>query len=320
LGLKATSIAILRAMISFMSADRISDVQDDHHLVYASNAALAERANVSIQTVERHVSLLTKVGLIVRFTASNGKRWVRRNRAGEVTFVSGLSLLPLVTRHAELTALASDYRRKQEELEVLRDKCTLAIARLQQETTSNIRDLMHRAKLILRRRPQQSVLQDLLAEIASVLSVENSSKEVSQPIKLTGRNDESEGHKEPSLNHDSKIKSSSQIEVRQDQIERAFPRLCSEIRFARDQAHCDRLMDNLANQLALGQTWYAMKSSQSPAVRFLLLGYLLQKVDTIKSPRAYFSSLLGKIEQGNLEPVTLMNIGRVEFPTNGLPG
>ncbi|TMV02597.1 replication protein C [Ruegeria sediminis] len=306
LGLRATSISILRAMLSFMSADRISEIADDHHIVYASNAAIAGRAHVSIQTVERHIARLVDLKIIQRITAANGKRWVRRNGAGQVILVSGLSLLPLAARHAEFTALAGEYRRMQEALQVLRDQCTLALTRLQGTIADGIHDLLDRARRILRRRPQQDVLQDLLDEINELVSVENSQSETIKPIKLRGGNSGTEGHKEHSLNPDSKKENSSQIQISSDQMEYAFPRLCSELKFARDQAHCGRLMDTIADQLRLGETWSAMKATHGPATCFMTLGYILQRAEGIQSHRAYLASLISKIERGEMEPTALL--------------
>ena len=154
-------------------------------------------------------------------------------------------------------------------------------------------------RLILRRRPQQDVLQGLLDEINAIVSVDNCLSETCEPINLKDGNDEIEGHKEHSLTQNSKTEDLIQIQVTQDQMEHAFPRLCSELRFARDQLHCDRLMDQLADHIQLGETWYAMKSSHGPAMRFMVLGYILQRAESIQNHRAYLSSLLSKIEQEN---------------------
>ena len=56
LGLKGTSISLLRAMISFLRVDQVDATRDDGHICFASNASLAKRAHVSIQTVERHIA------------------------------------------------------------------------------------------------------------------------------------------------------------------------------------------------------------------------------------------------------------------------
>lgn len=53
-------------MISFVGGDQIAADQDDHHICFASNAAIAKRTHVSVQTVERHISTLVELGLVRR--------------------------------------------------------------------------------------------------------------------------------------------------------------------------------------------------------------------------------------------------------------
>ena len=89
-------------------------------------------------------------------------------------------------------------------------------------------------------------------------------------------------------------------------MERSFPRLCSELRFARDQAHCDRLMDDIAEYLRLGQSWYAMKSAYGPAIRFMVLGYIFQRAESIQAHQAYLISLVTKIDRGDMQPTELL--------------
>ncbi|WP_235477311.1 helix-turn-helix domain-containing protein [Aliiroseovarius crassostreae] len=63
LGLKRTSLALLRTMISLVRANHISDAVADQHICFASNATLAERMHVSVKTVERHITILAATGL-----------------------------------------------------------------------------------------------------------------------------------------------------------------------------------------------------------------------------------------------------------------
>ena len=98
----------------------------------------------------------------------------------------------------------------------------------------------------------------------------------------------------------------SQIQVSPDQMERSFPRLCSELRFAKDQAHCDWLMDSIADQLRLGETWYAMKTTHGAALRFMILGYITQRAEKIQSHRAYIIPLLAKNDKGEMNPQILV--------------
>lgn len=305
LGLKATSINVLRAMLSFMSADRVSEMAPDHHVVYAGNAAIAQRAHVSVQTVERHIAKLVDLGIVQRVTAANGKRWCRRDSAGQVALVSGLSLLPLTTRHAEFTAVAAQYQRTQDALRVLKDECLLALARLQEVCCDGIQHLMDHARTILRRRPQQDVLQCLLNEINAAMPADNTAEEKVQPSNLRDGDIENEGHKEHSLNPDSKKRKSFSISLTQDDMERSFPALCAELRFARNNEEGLRMMDDIARQLRLGQAWWKCKE-MGPAISFIFLGYILERVDSVQNHQSYLVSMMGRLEAGEVEPEQLV--------------
>ncbi|WP_170424996.1 helix-turn-helix domain-containing protein [Ruegeria arenilitoris] len=304
LGVKSTTLNVLRAMISFMSGDQISADQDDHHICFASNVAIAKRTHVSVQTVERHISTLVELGLIRRVMSANGKRWARRNRQGRVVTATGLSLMPLSERHSEFIQEAQRHADRVLEFTVLRDKVSAALARLRGLVADDtaISDLMANVRNALRRKPEANVLGELLAEI----SVEISQIKQADTENLRANDHENEGHKEDSLNPIVKKEKYSQIQVSPDQMERSFPRLCSELRFARDQSHCDRLMDDIAEYLRFGQTWYAMKSTYGPALRFMVLGYIFQRAENIKSHQAYLISLISKIDRGDMQPTALL--------------
>ncbi len=304
LGLKSTSLNVLRTLISFMKGDQISIDQDDHHICFASNAAIAKRTHVSVQTVERHISTLAKLGLVRRTASANGKRWARKDREGRVVTATGLSLMPLSERHAEFIQEAQKHADRVLEFTVLRDKVSAALARLKEllADDGSITDLMATVRNALRRKPDATVLRDLLTDI----TVEISDITPADTDNLRGSDGEIEGHKEDSLNPIVKKENLLQIQVSPEQMERNFPRLCSELRFAKDQAHCDRLMDSIADQLRLGETWYALKTTHGAALRFMVLGYITQRVETIRSHRAYLISLVAKIDKGEMNPKTLL--------------
>ncbi len=83
-------------------------------------------------------------------------------------------------------------------------------------------------------------------------------------------------------------------------MERAYPRLCAELRLARNHEECHRIMADLAQGLDLGKSWEKALET-GPTLSFMLLGYLLQRVEGIRSYRAYLYSLLTKIETGALQ-------------------
>ncbi len=201
--------------------------------------------------------------------SAKGKRWARRDRQGSVVTATELSFMPLSERYAELIQDAQRHADRALESTLLRDKVSAALVNLRKLVADDtaISDLMATVRNALRRKPDAYVIGNLLADI----SVEISLIKHSDTENLKANDHEIEKHKEDSLNSIVEKEKRSQIQVSPDQIERSFPRLCSELRFARDQMHCDRLMDDIAEYLRLGQTWYAMKSTHGPALRFMVL-------------------------------------------------
>lgn len=266
LGLKATSLNLLRAMISLVPGDSLG-AAPDRHICFASNQTLATRAHVSVATIERHVSILVHAGLIQRATTMNGKRWARRDGQGRVVTASGLSLAPLFTKYAELVQIAQEHAQRLFRLNTLRDQCKLLLARL-----SASDGLLQRARNILRRRPDEEALQALHDDLTRNLTVPDT---------------HFEGHKE----------TQSIPSVKEQDIEDNYPRLCAEISTERTAEDCHRRLDQIASELHLGSAWTAAKS-HGPTLAFMLLGYTLQRIEKIQTPGAYLRSLLQRIEQG----------------------
>jgi replication initiation protein RepC len=161
--------------------------------------------------------------------------------------------------------------------------------------------LFTKARNLLRRQPDKQALSDLLGEI----TVEISKISAAEPTDLRTTDPEIEGHKETSKTQFVEEEASFQIEVDQDQMERAYPRLCAELRFAKNQEDCRRLMDELAGYLNLGNTWFAIKDF-GPALSFMILGYLLERTETISNHRGYAFKLCQDLSSKSLDWRTLL--------------
>ncbi|WP_435704325.1 helix-turn-helix domain-containing protein [Yoonia sp.] len=303
LGLKGTSISLLRAMISFLRVDHIDAARDDGHICFASNSSLAKRAHVSIQTVERHIGKLVSLGLLARRSSGNGKRWARRDRKGSIVLATGLSLLPLAERYPEFLRMAQDHQDLKNELGRLRDMCSAALANLKAKLMPENWDegLFSRARKLLKRQPNKQALSDLLAEI----TMEISELTCTEPDDLRDTAPEIEGHKETSKSQYVNKETSFKIEVGQEEMERAYPRLCAELRFAKNQDACHRLMDDIAGYLSLGNTWFAIKDF-GPALSFMILGYLLERSETINNHRGYAFKIAQDLSNKTLDWRTLL--------------
>jgi len=97
-------------------------------VVFPSNAQLSVRAHgIAGTTLRRHLAALVEAGLIIRRDSPNGKRYARKDRAGEIETAFGFDLSPLHARAGELALLAQQvaedrarFRRVKEELSLCR--------------------------------------------------------------------------------------------------------------------------------------------------------------------------------------------------------
>lgn len=126
LGLQDRSLAVLDALLSFYPDNELR--QDAQLVVFPSNAQLTLRAHgIAGATLRRHLALLVEAGLIVRKDSANGKRYARKDRAGEIESAFGFDISPLLLRSEELAGLAQQvaadraaFRKAKESLTICR--------------------------------------------------------------------------------------------------------------------------------------------------------------------------------------------------------
>ncbi|KIQ02400.1 replication initiation protein RepC [Agrobacterium tumefaciens] len=126
LGLQSNSLAVLDALLSFYPENELR--QDAQLVVFPSNAQLILRAHgMAGATLRRHLALLVDAGLIVRKDSANGKRYARKNGAGEIENAFGFDLSPILARSEELAVIAqkvvadrSAFRKAKENLTICR--------------------------------------------------------------------------------------------------------------------------------------------------------------------------------------------------------
>ncbi|MFK4259386.1 plasmid replication protein RepC [Agrobacterium tumefaciens] len=126
LGLQSNSLAVLDALLSFYPENELR--QDAQLIVFPSNAQLILRAHgMAGATLRRHLALLVDAGLIIRKDSANGKRYARKNGAGEIENAFGFDLSPILARSEELAVIAqkvvaarSAFRKAKENLTICR--------------------------------------------------------------------------------------------------------------------------------------------------------------------------------------------------------
>ena len=124
LGVTDRALAILNALLSFYPKNELAT--EDTMIVFPSNAQLSLRAHgMAEQTIRRHLASLIEAGLLTRRDSANGKRFVRRNREGQIDEAFGFSLAPLLARAEEIERLAAEVEAERLTLQRLKERLTI---------------------------------------------------------------------------------------------------------------------------------------------------------------------------------------------------
>jgi replication initiation protein RepC len=123
IGVSERALSVLNALLTFYPETVLTG---EDLIVFPSNRQLALRAHgMAPATLRRHLAALVDVGLIVRRDSPNGKRYARKDRAGEIELAFGFDLAPLVARAEEFEAWAEEIRLEQRALAFVRERITI---------------------------------------------------------------------------------------------------------------------------------------------------------------------------------------------------
>ncbi|MBY5579126.1 plasmid replication protein RepC [Rhizobium leguminosarum] len=124
LGIGDRALAVLNSLLTFYPKNELA--QENGLVVFPSNIQLSLRTHgMAEQTVRRHLAALVEAGLLVRKDSPNGKRYVRRDSAGEIDEAFGFSLAPLLARAEEIKQLAAEVMAERLHVQRLREHITL---------------------------------------------------------------------------------------------------------------------------------------------------------------------------------------------------
>jgi replication initiation protein RepC len=180
LGLSTGDLLVLDALLSFLpcrdqktGADR-PITPDLMLVVFASNAALAERANgMEERVLRRHLARLCEAGLLRRKDSATGKRFPLKAE-GVIRDAFGLDLTPLLERHPELTRRAEAARQREEELRSVRAEALALRARalaMRDRIGEEAAGYLESVKTILRRATITiEQVRDLMGRISAILT------------------------------------------------------------------------------------------------------------------------------------------------------
>ena len=180
LELNHRTLSVLRALLTF-HRDRDIDPEPLSTVVFPSNKTLSHRLNgMPESTLRRHLCKLVASGVVIRHDSANRKRFKRR--AG---VAYGFDLAPLAQNAAYIASIADQAREKRDRLANLRDH----IAQLR-ETLLNDNgpcEITEEARVILRRKPDEAVLNALKARLEGQI-------ETVTTAKMNGRDNQNERH------------------------------------------------------------------------------------------------------------------------------
>jgi replication initiation protein RepC len=124
LGVTDRGLAVLNALLSFYPTAELSEAAG--LVVFPSNAQLSMRSHgMAEQTIRRHLAALVNAGLLTRKDSPNGKRYARKDRAGEIREAFGFSLAPLLARAEEIERLAAEVVAERLHVQDLRERISL---------------------------------------------------------------------------------------------------------------------------------------------------------------------------------------------------
>ena len=124
LGVNERALSVLNALLTFHPETVLTG--EGALIVFPSNQQLMLRAHgMAPATLRRHLAALVDAGLIIRRDSPNGKRYARKDRAGEISQAFGFDIAPLVARAQEFEALAAEIEAEARALKLARERISL---------------------------------------------------------------------------------------------------------------------------------------------------------------------------------------------------
>lgn len=234
LGITDRALTVLDALLTFYPDNDLSEERG--LIVFPSNAQLSIRARgMTAATLRRHLAVLVDAGLILRKDSANGKRFARRDRAGDVEEAFGFSLAPLLARATEIEMIAAQVVADRELLRATKERLTISrrdIAKLigvaveegvegdWERVAGFFRDILGRLPRAATIDDLSSVLDELLMlreEIINMLNIKTNSnkmiaKESQTERHIQNSNSESIYDFEPALEKEQGAKLAREIE------------------------------------------------------------------------------------------------------------
>lgn len=223
IGASERSLSVLDALLSFHPETALTG---EGLIVFPSNTQLSLRAHgMAPATLRRHLAVLVDCGLIIRRDSPNGKRYIRKGRAGEIELAFGFDLSPLVVRAEEFEAWAEEVNAELRALKLVKERITICRRDITKMIATGIEegvatdragqgslgwcDIHQHYRDIIGRIPRTAV-RAVLEPIADELSL--LADEILMLLETHQKNKDSSGNESQNERHKQNSKTDSQIE------------------------------------------------------------------------------------------------------------
>ncbi|SIQ36912.1 replication initiation protein RepC [Rhizobium sp. RU35A] len=331
LGLQDRGIAVLDALLTFYPENELR--QDGQLVVFPSNTQLALRAHgMAGATLRRHLGFLVDAGIIIRRDSANGKRYIRKDRAGDIEAAFGFDLSPLLMRAEELAGLAQQvaaaraaFRQAKESLTICRrDIRKLISAAIEEGAPGDwiaIEDAYVALVAKLPRTPRLADVNSLLAEMEALremilnllknsVKAENiSSKGAQNEQHIHNSKPQTSNELEPAFETKPEAKPAD-IQKRESGNSRVFPlglvlKACPEVINYGPDGAVGSWRDLMAAAIVVRSMLGISPSAYQEACEILgaenaasLMACILERAGHISSPGGYLRSLTDKARRG----------------------
>jgi replication initiation protein RepC len=326
LGITDRDLVVLNALLTCLpeTAMTAGDL-----VVFPSNKALALRSHgMAETTLRRHLGALVHAGLIVRRDSPNGKRYARKDGAGEIEVAYGFDLSPMLARAEEFENLAAEVAAEQRRAAFARERVTLYrrdIAKMIEagaaagggDAWDGHREAFSTLCYRLPRRVTPEIVAPLVDALhALAVTVSTALEGLVSNHSMAG-NDVHSGAQIENSNPDPIIDLDPPVEKAEARVEKALPlsvvlRACPDIAMY-DKGGIQSWHDLVTTaELVRGMlgistsAWQDATATMGEAGAAIVVAGILQRAEAITSPGGYLRGLTAKSRAGKFSAWSMM--------------
>ena len=285
-------------------------------------------------TLRRHLAALVRAGLLLRHDSPNGKRYALRDRAGQVMRAFGFDLAPLLAQSDEIAVAAEAAREAAISLKLDREKVVIRLRDLRKlwvylegegaDMPAHGLQTLSEAATALRRKLGMDDLAVLSARLERLEEVLVTRLNTSKTENMSGNDVNNERHYQNSKTKHSDhelIKEKDKVQFPHSSegndtmaklplplVIKACAELCS---YHPDEVESWRDFVDIAGRVRpmIGiseSAWFEACDVMGQGAAAIAIGYMLERMDDIRSPGGYLRSLTERAGQGTFSASPLI--------------